>query len=403
LRRFVLLSILISALASPIRPNHLCQEKTVPFTKPAVAEIEVDLYELIKKEREKLNLLPLVFSSELRSLAREHSQDMASHDSLSHASSSGQSYTERLVQKRLFFMENGENVAFSETYTTEFIHHSFMESPEHRNNILHPNYDWVGVGVVFRKDKGYYITQDFMQSLKPRNSQEAKEEFQKSVALLRQENALPPLSYSEEADEYAQKHSTLKAQGKPLPPLPSYFGETHSFYITSPSLKEAPLIIIKGKILDKTYESAGLGISFCRTEKHPGGTYFITLLLFPERKYKHLNDKEINEIIFQTINEMREKRGLAPFILDKRLAIHAQRTAKKTSIHKTRSPALLPMLPATTFFSYITEDPNLIPEEVKEKIETNYLLYKKIGIGIHFGQHEKIHRGAFAVFIILER
>lgn len=88
---------------------------------------------------------------ELTILARRHSQDMASLSRLSHFSTSGKSYLERLVAEALYFADIGENVAFSETFRADIIHHSLMESQEHRRNILTPSFDLVGIDILFGK------------------------------------------------------------------------------------------------------------------------------------------------------------------------------------------------------------------------------------------------------------
>ena len=54
-------------------------------------------------------------------------------------------------------------------------------------------------------------------------------------------------------------------------------------FISSPAL-EGIESIYKDKVLNEIYETAGLGVSFGQNEQYPGGAYFITLLLFPEKR-----------------------------------------------------------------------------------------------------------------------
>jgi uncharacterized protein YkwD len=53
----------------------------------------------------------------------------------------------------------GENLAFAPS--TEFAMTGLMNSPEHRENILSPNYTRVGIGVIDAGIYGKMFTQEF--------------------------------------------------------------------------------------------------------------------------------------------------------------------------------------------------------------------------------------------------
>ncbi|NIN93236.1 hypothetical protein GTO36_09735, partial [bacterium] len=194
---------------------------------------------LVNRERQEHDLAPVIFSPPLSVLARKHSQDMASRGGkeINHFSTTGEAYSERLVEEGFFFKKNGENVAFSETFMPEFIHKELIESPPHKANILDPDFDEVGIGVVFIEDKGYYVTQDFIRSLKPKGREEAEAEVKEHINNMRREYSLPPIYFSKEANGYARQCTLNKVKDKPLPPFPSHFGETHLIYIESPSFE----------------------------------------------------------------------------------------------------------------------------------------------------------------------
>jgi hypothetical protein len=203
-----------------------------------------------------------------------------------------------------------------------------MKSPGHKENILDPEFDEVGIGVIFKENKGYYITQDFILSLMPMEEQEVKKEIQEKINSLRYENSLSPLSFLKEADNYAHTYSLRKAEDRSPPPVPSNFGQTHIVCITSPSLEKAHSVY-KDKILDKIYESASIGISFGRNKENSGGSYFITLILFLENKYKSWSNKDLMELIFGTINIIREKKRINRFKLDGSLTARAGQIVKR--------------------------------------------------------------------------
>jgi uncharacterized protein YkwD len=377
------------------------QEKKPPIQKKDVSTMEQDLFKLVNLARQEHDLAPVIFSTPLSFLARKHSHDMANRqEEISHVSSSGSTYSERLVEGDFYFKKNGENVAKSGTFVPEFIHQGLMESPGHKENILDPDFDEVGIGVVFKKGKGYYVTQDFTRSLKPKATEEARAEVEEHINNMRREYSLPPILFSKEANGYAQRCSLNKAKDRSLPPLPSHFGETHVIYITSPSF-EYLYSRQKVKLLDKIYQTAGLGIYFSRHEENPGGTYFITLLLFPENRYKSRSKKDLKELVFRTINNTRESKGLLPFKEDRRLATNAKKALRMIYAQKNTSSIAIPKFRSATVISYVSEDPTLLPKGLKSQLEENFIYYKRIGIDILFGKDTKYPRGAFWVAVLI--
>jgi uncharacterized protein YkwD len=404
LKRIGISVFLLFSLTSLCSKSLICfdQEKKPPIKIKDVASMEKDLFKLVNLARQEHDLAPVIFSTPLSFLARKHSQDMASRDGteISHFSTSGQGYSERLVAEGFFFKKSGENVAFSETFVAEFIHQELMDSPGHKANILDPDFDEVGIGVFFKEDKGYYVTQDFAKSLKPKGREEARAEVEEHINSMRLEYSLPPILFSKEAGGYAQQCSLNKAKDKPIPPFPSHFGETHLIYIKSPSF-EYLYSRQKVKLLDRIYQTAGLGIYFSRHEENPGGTYFITLLLFPENKYKSRSKKDLKEIVLRTINITRENKGLLLFTEDKRLATNAKKALRMIYAQKNTSSITIPKFVGAAVISYVSEDPTLLPKGLKSQLEENFVYYKRIGIDILFGKDSKYPRGAFWVVALI--
>ena len=404
LKRIGISVFLFFLLASPFPKNLICfeQEEMPPIKKKDVSTIEQDLFKLVNRARQKHDLAPVLFSPPLSVLARKHSQDMAGREGteISHLSTSGEAYSERLVEEGFFFKKSGENVAVSETFVPEFIHKGFMDSPDHKANILDPDFDEVGIGVFLKEDEGYYVTQDFTRSLKPKGKEAARAEVEEHINSMRHEYSLPPILFSKEASGYAQQCSLKKAKDRPIPPFPSHFGETHLIYIKSPSF-EYLYSKQKVKLLDGIYQTAGLGIYFSRHEENPGGTYFITLILFPENKYKSRSKKDLKELVFRTINNTRESKGLLPFTEDKRLATNAKKALRMIYAQKNTSSITIPKFRSATVISYVSEDLTLLPKGLKSQLEENFVYYKRIGIDILFGKDSKYPRGAFWVAVLI--
>jgi uncharacterized protein YkwD len=402
LKRIAIPVLLFLLLAPPCAKNLFClkQEKESYSQKKDVLTMERDLFKLVNIERQKLDLAPVRFSPPLSFHARKHSQNMALRGDISHLSTSGETYSERLVEGGFYFIKNGENVAYSQTFIPEFIHQGFMDNPGHRANVVDPDFDELGIGVVFKKDKGYYVTQDFVRALAPKGREEARVEVEENINRIRRVHSLPPISFLAEANRFAQQCSINEAKDRSRPPIPSHFGETHLFYIRTPSF-EYVYSKYKDKLLDKNYETAGLGIDFSRNEKSPGGAYFITLLLFPESEYKSRSNKDLKEIVFHIINNTRKNKGLLLLKEDIGLATNAKKALRMIYAQKNTSSIAIPRFGGAVVISYVTENPTLLPGGLKSQLEENFIYYKRIGIGILFGKDPEYPRGAFWVVILI--
>ncbi len=374
------------------------QKKEILFRRPSASVIEKTLFEYINQERVKQNLSLLKFSAEIGALARKHSQDMAKRSRLSHLSSSGETYNERLVQEGFYFMDIGENVAFSETFQADLIHQSLMESQAHMENILMPEFDKVGIGVIYVENKGYYITQDFIQSFQRRDSAEIKKVIQDRVNEIRRFHALPPLVYIHEADEFALEYSRRKAEKKPKPPFPPGLGETHLISIATPSLPEAGSVF--EDVINAFYNAGGLGIWLARNKDFPGGAYFITLLLFPESRYKNMKTSDLRQIVVQNINEIRQKMGRKEVSLDNRLSEVATQISLVAMSQRGKTLNLPSRLNWRDVISYVTEGPYMLPDGLRKRFQRKGI--KKIGVGIILGKSAEYPQGAFWVTVIIK-
>jgi hypothetical protein len=98
---------------------------------------------------------PLAIQHALNVVARDHSEDMASTGVLSHNSSDGTSFGER-VWDVYPGSGIGENVAAGYPDVETVVFQGWMCSSGHRENIMSPEWDELGVGI-----KNKYYTQDF--------------------------------------------------------------------------------------------------------------------------------------------------------------------------------------------------------------------------------------------------
>lgn len=376
------------------------QEKELLLKEKKPESIEMKLFQLVNKARKKHGLTPVQLSPALTHLARLHSQDMARRGRISHESSSGESYRDRLVNAGFTFASIGENVAYSTTFLAEPIHQGLMDSPGHRKNILGSDFDEVGIGVVVKGNE-YFVTQDFRRALPLRDVDEVKEEIKKELNALRGKKGFAALTFGKDADEFASKYSINRSKHQSNLPPPSNFGDHQIFYVASPTL-EGYLSVYKKEIMKEIYEKAGIGVSFGKTKEYPGGCYFITLILFPENIYKNLSDNELKQLVYVSLIKTRRSKGGPLLIWDVVLAESAELALKHVIEGKDLSSFQPPRPAKISILYYVTKDPNTLPKGVTKKMEEEFRDYTKIGIAIRFIKNQDHPSGAFRVSVLIE-
>jgi len=251
---------------------------------PSFEEMETNLLSAVNKERASRNLPVLRSAPALVRLARRHSEEMARLDVLSHESASGKSFTERLTDAVVTFAANGENVARSGTYDAGRIHQSFMESPGHRENVLHPEFDEVGIGIVRGAGNTYYVTEDFIRSLVRVPDSEVRAAVLGVLNEARARAGRPPVVEVGEIRRTAEVFVRNSAAGKASPSIPSFFGPTLMRTVIAQDLDRISAAIrVKGL---ERYGRAGIGVEFSRTREYPGGAYFVCALLVEDTEIR---------------------------------------------------------------------------------------------------------------------
>ena len=116
------------------------------------------VFQLINTIRNNNGLPDFEYSENCTNASQYHSQDLSLHSLLSHLSSNGNSADQRLS----FFdvlLPWGENIIRGNSLTAEQAVNAWMNSDEHRENILSDVYTTSGVGYV----NGYF-TQCFARN-----------------------------------------------------------------------------------------------------------------------------------------------------------------------------------------------------------------------------------------------
>jgi len=107
----------------------------------------------------------LLWDSQLAALAHTHSQELAFGRPFSHMGANGSSPSDRLTKRGIQWVSMGENIAKEQNVV--LAEAALMNEPKfqpnHRANILNPNFTIVGIGIVTGPDGALYITQEFVQ------------------------------------------------------------------------------------------------------------------------------------------------------------------------------------------------------------------------------------------------
>ncbi len=109
-------------------------------------EAERTIFDLVNIARLDAGVQPLDWNDRLAEVAAGYARDMAVRGFFSHYSPEGESVADRVAEAGVPYRIVGENLALA--VTVEIAHEGLMESEGHRENIEHPEFRSLGVGVA---------------------------------------------------------------------------------------------------------------------------------------------------------------------------------------------------------------------------------------------------------------
>jgi hypothetical protein len=238
-------------------------------------QAEQQILNSLNNERTSRGLAPLTLDDRLTGAARKHSSLMAQRHAISHEFPGEADMTARVVATGLHLKSTGENVAASPT--AEHAHDALMHSPPHRENILHPKFDHVGIGVV-REGDVLYVTEDFATSVEGYSTAEAEQLILRSIRKLREQSGAKPLKSVASPKLHAlvceMAGKDLLSMAK-LTTLPSV---STTVVFTAADLSEsnkalAPLKTASGS-------SMSVGACYSSSASHPIPTYWVAVVTY---------------------------------------------------------------------------------------------------------------------------
>jgi uncharacterized protein YkwD len=123
---------------------------------------ESALLDLANKSRQEAGVPPLRMDESLAEAARTHARLMVDRQQLSHQFDGEPSLMPRLRESGLQLNQAGENVAYNSSAEKAF--EALMQSAPHRQNLLDPDFNSVGIAAFWNEGR-LYVVQDFAHQL----------------------------------------------------------------------------------------------------------------------------------------------------------------------------------------------------------------------------------------------
>jgi hypothetical protein len=222
------------------------------------------LFHAANAVREQRGLPALIWSGALADAAERHAQTMAEHQQISHQFAGEPEITARARQSGAHFSVVAENVA--EAPTAVAVQSAWMNSPEHRANLLDPRVNSIGIAVVSRGGE-LFAVDDFDRSVLP--STRTQEEGM--VAQILKQDA--PTITILPATEDARKTCSMQT---------GYAGKREPWFVmryTADDLQRLPSVL-QAKLATGKYHEAQVGACTAQDTRNYSA-YSIAVMLYP--------------------------------------------------------------------------------------------------------------------------
>lgn len=134
-----------------VSPGSVSGSETAPVQRQVLA--------LVNEHRDRAGCDGLTPDRRLITAANRHAAEMARHGYFAHRSLDGRGTAERVSDAGYDWSRYGENIARGQDNPAEVVD-GWMNSTEHRENILDCRFEQMGVGLAFDGDTPYWV-QDF--------------------------------------------------------------------------------------------------------------------------------------------------------------------------------------------------------------------------------------------------
>ena len=241
------------------------------------SEAEQQLIELVNQERLQRGLAELAHEPKLTQAARYHAQQMADRGTLSHQFAGEPALRQRVAQTDLRFRAVAENVGYANS--VERVHQTLMTSPGHRANILDPDYNAIGIGVV-RKGDYLFVAQNFAHRLPVVSEVEAEHMLIEQIRAIRHAAGLKPLEV-QDSSEVFERACTMAAEQslRTRDVLRDLRTASHVVTFVASDISKPP-DSVRQLSRSTAYRSVAVGPCFSKTEKYPSGAWWVIVALY---------------------------------------------------------------------------------------------------------------------------
>ncbi|MDO4333181.1 MAG: CAP domain-containing protein [Eubacteriales bacterium] len=127
---------------TPVQPDHQEPDADTP-AEDDFHSYALQILDLVNAERAKAGLSQLKLDKNVTAAANVRAKEI--QQSFSHTRPDGSSFSSALTQQGISFKRNGENIAWGQK-SPEQVMNAWMNSDGHRDNILNPNFENIGIG-----------------------------------------------------------------------------------------------------------------------------------------------------------------------------------------------------------------------------------------------------------------
>jgi uncharacterized protein YkwD len=237
---------------------------------------EQRLLQLTNLERSRVGAPVLQLDPGLSEAAREHAAVMAARGELSHQFAGEAPLQDRLAISSLHLDKAGENVALD--VDVDQAHDGLMHSPHHRENLLRPDYNVVGLAVA-RVGNRIYVVEDFGHEV-PTYRAEKAEDLVSAAIVQTRGSAQGARVKRLELGSLRNAACTMATQDKLDPKAVRGLGPLR-YVLTYTSMEPDRLAPAAVKaVSDSNLRSYAVGACFAQTPTYPNGAYWVTVAFY---------------------------------------------------------------------------------------------------------------------------
>lgn len=244
--------------------------------------LELRMAELVNRDRAEHKLPPLAWHKELAAVARSHSQDMKANRFFAHKSPRTGEVKDRVAAARIPARAAGENLARGDTI--EFAERSLMNSPKHRENILHKEFTHIGIGLARGDDGLLLVTQVFLRPTPVYDAAAVHGEIAEGINAARLAKGLRRLLPDDTLARQAAAHSARAArlgrfdpawlEGELASDDRRWRIHTAAYYLTDKTAEVIHCEVAQSA----TFDHFGLGVVQAPAEGKQAGALWVTLV-----------------------------------------------------------------------------------------------------------------------------